>query len=310
MNDPLQLFFDNLEKINLYFGTDANKFGKDLAIKLTVRNVPFYYEDYEKVQQQIKIHTKWYHLVRNNYRISHAYYVHLSKQPEKISDVVHMYKVLTQKFNRGEQSYLTALYLHSKEDIERLTSLVNEMRSKPSIKFGFPSSLIGCAILANRPEDPVTLLESFECYYNKLLSIGFKRSNETKYTALLLTVGTGTFCDDTFAHLKNIADFVRRAEAHIRVCHYKTIGLLALAKFEVQQFPALFDMHEEICRQLKLKPSDCNSLLLTAQIYTSNEAIGNLYANNIDFSDFAHMVLDNSFDTGGSHDGDASSGGD
>lgn len=44
MNDRLQLFFDNIEKINLYFGADADKFSKDLALKLTVRNIRFYYE--------------------------------------------------------------------------------------------------------------------------------------------------------------------------------------------------------------------------------------------------------------------------
>ncbi|MEK4627464.1 MAG: DUF4003 family protein [Solibacillus sp.] len=309
MNDPLQLFFDNLEKINLYFGSDANSFGKDLAVKLTVRNVPFYYEDYEKVQYQIKTHTKWYYLARSNSSINQAYYVHFAKTPEKVSDAIHMYKVLTQKFNRGEQSYLSALYLKSNEDMAKLITLMDALKKQPSLKYGFPSTLV-CSILANRPEDPTTLADSYERYYEALLSIGFKRSNEAKSTALLLTVGTGTFCKQTFATLKEIAAFIKQAEALIRVSHYKTIGLLALARFEVQQFPALFDMHEEICRQLKIKPSQANTLLLTTQIYTSNETIGNLYANKIEFSDFAHMLLNDSFDSDSSHDGGATSGSD
>lgn len=303
MNARLQLFFDNLDKINLYFGSDADKFGKDFAAKLTVRNIRFFYEDYENVQQQIKAHTKWYQLPRANFAISHAYYIHFAKTPKQVVNAIHMYKILTKKFNRGEQSYLTALHIRSHDQFTKCETLIHELMKQPSLRYSHLST-ISCAVLTNRPEDTTTLAKTYERYYNELLEIGFKRSDDTKKAALLLTIGTGEFCEKIFDYVKSLTVFIQNTEIILRSCHYKTIALLALSKFEVAQFPALYDIHDEICRTLKLKSTHCDTLLLATQIYTSNEAIGNLSSHNLEFSDLAYSVIDGNFDDGGYRGGE------
>lgn len=301
MNDRLQLFFDNTEKIHLYFGTDAEKFVYNLAVKCTVRNLCFYYEDYERVQQQIKAHTKWYQFLSINEPIRHAYYVHFAKTPEKIPHAIHMYKLLKEKFNRGEQCYFAAKHMVSEQSIEKLDVVMKALAKQPSLSYSNLPLLI-CSILATRPESPTELAETYESYYQALISNGFKRHSETKKCAVLLTLGTGNFCDTTFQHLQTLTQFILNTHISLKVCHYTTITLLALAKFEVAQFPAFYDVHAEICRHLKIKQNRCDSLLLAAQIYTSNEAIGNLPSYNLDFSDFIDAIVHNPIDEGMSGD--------
>ena len=296
MNARLQLFFDNSEKIHLYFGTEAEKFAKHLALKCTVRNIRFYYEDYEKVQQQIKANTKWYQWIYANESIRHAYYVQFAKTPEKIPHALHMYKLMTKKFNRGEQSYLAATYLQSELSIEKMDLVMKALAMQPSLKYSNLSPNI-CAILAARPESPTELAATYESYYQTLVSNGFKRNGETKNCAVLLTLGTGSFCNATFQHLITLTQFIKQTDIVVRVSHYTTITLLALAKFEITQFPALYDVHDEICRHLKIR-KNCNSLLIAAQIYTSNEVIGNLSSYDLDFSDFMYAIVNDHFDGG------------
>lgn len=302
MNDRLQLFFDNLEKIHLYFGTDADKFAKNLAVKCTVRNIRFFYEDYEKVQQQIKANTKWYQLIYSNENIRHAYFVHFAKTPDKIPHALHMYKLLIKQFrSRGEQSYLAATYMASQQSIEKMDLVIKALKKQSSLKYSNLSMNI-CAILASRPESPTELAAAYESYYQALVSNGFKRTGETKNCAVLLTLGTGKFCDATVQHLQTLTQFIKNTEIVVKVCHYTTITLLALAKFETKQFPALYDVHDEICRQLNIKKNGSDSLLIAAQIYTSNEVIGNLPTYELDFSDFMYAVVNDHFDGGFSGD--------
>ena len=301
MNDRLQLFFDNTDKIHLYFGTDAEKFAKNLALKCTVRNIRFYYEDYEKVQRQIKANTKWYQFIYSNEAIRHAYYVHFAKTPEKIPHALHMYKLITKKFNRGEQSYLAAKHMTSEQSIEKLDLVMKALKKQPSLKYSNLSMNI-CAILTARPESPAELATAYENYYQALVSNGFKRNGETKNSAVLLTIGTGKFCDATFQHLKTLTQFIKNTEIVVSVNHYTTIALLALAKFEIKQFPALYDVHDEICRHLKIKKDRSDSLLIATQIYTSNEAIGDLPSYELDFSDFMYAAVNDHFDAGVSSD--------
>ena len=84
MNEKLQLYVDNVEKIRLYFGGDGEKFAKRMAMQLTLRGIRFYYHDYEEVQKHIKANTKWYSTPRNSAKIAHAYYVQFAKEPEKV----------------------------------------------------------------------------------------------------------------------------------------------------------------------------------------------------------------------------------
>ncbi|MGN7477513.1 DUF4003 family protein [Solibacillus silvestris] len=306
MNAQLQLFFTNIDKINLYFGSDAKYFYIDLALKLTVRNMVFHYEDYEAVRLQIKDNTKWYQFARANPQIINTYYIHYAKQPEKIGNVFNLYKSLTMRLSRGEQSYIAAAYIKSEEDIARVHQMIADLMKQPCMKFS-PLKPAACAMLAIRPEDTKTLSESMEHYYKALVSIGYERNDDMKNTALILTIGTGTFQKDTFFRIKELTAFIKDTEAKLKSCHYSTIALLALANFELHQFPALSDIHDEICRTLKLNPNRCNSLLIATQIYTSNEAIGDLPSYELDFPDIIFSAVESA--GFGDSGGDGGSGG-
>ncbi|MBD8036832.1 DUF4003 family protein [Solibacillus sp. A46] len=302
MNAQLQLFFTNIDKINLYFGSDAKSFYIDLALKLTVRNVIFHYEDYEAIRQEIKNHTKWYHTARVNQQVINTYYVHFAKQPEKIGEALNLYKSLTKQFSRGEHSYITSAYLTSEDDMDRIQKLLADLMKQPSLKYS-PIKPATCAILARRPEDTGILANTIEHYYKELVSIGYERKDATKNAALILTIGTGTFDEFTFSRLKELTLFIKNTETKLKSCHYATIALLALAKFEVHQFPALYDIHNEICRTLKLNRNQCNTLLITTQIYTSNEAIGDIPSNESYYSDIIFSAVESSSSDGVSDGG-------
>lgn len=302
MNEQLQLFFHNIDKIRLYFGTDAVAFEKELALKLTARNIAFYYENYEKVVQQIKSNTKWYSSARMSPKIAYNYYVHFAKTPEQVPHTIHMYKQLTKHFKRNEQTYLAAMYLKNEADIVKVQQLMHELMKQPSLKYSvLPPQTV--ALLATRDYDPATLAQTYERYYDALISLGYERKGVTKNSAVLLTIGTGIFCEQTFEHIKEISQVIKKSDVKIKPCHYNTIALLALAKFDAAQFPALYAIHDEICHVLKLKKHDCNTLLLAAQIYTSNEAIGDLPEYELDFSDMLHISDDSLGDGDGGSDG-------
>lgn len=63
MEERLAMFVDNVEKIRLYFGTEADKFALSMAVSLTLRSLIFYYFEYEKVEKTIKDHSKWYSIL-------------------------------------------------------------------------------------------------------------------------------------------------------------------------------------------------------------------------------------------------------
>lgn len=293
MNAQLQLFFTNIDKIVLYFGADAKYFYIDLALKLTVRNIVFNYEDYEKVRQQIKNNTKWYNFARVNTQIINTYFVHYAKEPEKIGEALNLHKLLTKQFTRHDDSYIAAAYLKSEDHIERINLLIKDLMNKQSVKYA-PLKLSTSAMLAGRAEDTKVLANSVELYYQALVSIGYERTKDTTNTAVILTIGTGDFHNETFARLKELTTFIKKKEKKLKPHHYNTIALLSLAKFEVHQFPALHDMHEEICRFLKLDRRQFNSLLVATQIYTSTEAIGDLPSYDVDFSTIIFSAAEHS----------------
>lgn len=288
MTEQLQLFFQNVEKIRLYFGSESTPFEKELALKLTVRNIPFYYEDYEKVVQQVKAHTKWYSSARVGQTIYHNYYVHFAKTPDQIQHTLHMYKQLTKHFKRNEQTYLAAMYMKQEADIKRLQALIRELAQLPSLSYA-TLKLSTTALLLARENDVTTLAQTYERYYEKLLAYGYEQVDTTKMSALLLTFGTGIYCDETSDHIQLISHTIRKSNGKLERCHYNTIALLALAKFDLAQFPALYAIHDEICRELNIKRYDCNSLLLATQIYTSNEPIGDLPEDELNFCDMLHI---------------------
>lgn len=298
MNEPLQLFFQNIDKIRLYFGTEAEAFDKDLALKLTMRNIVFSYDDYEEVVKQIKAHSKWYHAVRSSKRVLHTYYAHFAKNSEQVEHTFHMYKRLTEQFKRGESSYLAALYINKEADIEKIHTLIHEIANRPSLKFS-AFQLQTTALLCARPENAMLLSTTYDHYYHALTSIGFLPNDETVKSAVLLTLGSGSFCPSTFQYVKEISNGLRNMATSIRCCHYQTTVLLALTKFENEQFPALYAIHDEICRVLKIGKNECNSLLLAAQIYTSNEAIGDLPMNEFNFSDILTTAVGDGVYSGG-----------
>ncbi|WP_339172921.1 DUF4003 family protein [Solibacillus sp. FSL R5-0691] len=305
MNAQLQLFFTNIDKIVLYFGADAKYFYIDLALKLTVRNIVFNYEDYEKVRQQIKNNTKWYNFARVNTQIINTYFVHYAKEPEKIGETLNLHKSLSKQFTRHDDSYIAAAYLKSEQHIERIDQLIKDLMTKQSVKYA-PLKLSTSAMLAGRTEDTKVLANSVEQYYQALVSFGYERTKDTTNTAVILTIGTGDFHQETFARLKELTTYIKKTEKKLKPHHYNTIALLSLAKFEVHQFPALHDMHEEICRFLKLDRRQFNSLLVATQIYTSTEAIGDLPSYDVDFSTIIFSAAEHS--NTGSYDSDISAG--
>lgn len=306
MNAQLQLFFTNIDKIVLYFGADAKYFYIDLALKLTVRNIVFNYEDYEKVRQQIKNNTKWYNFARVNTQIINTYFVHYAKEPEKIGETLTLHKLLTKQFTRHDDSYIAAAYLKSEDHIERINLLFKDLMNKQSVKYA-PLKLSTSAMLAGRAEDTKVLASSVEQYYQALVSIGYERSKDTTNMAVILTIGTGNFHKETFVRLKELTTYIKKTEKKLTPHHYNTIALLSLAKFEVHQFPALHDMHEEICRFLKLDRKQFNSLLVATQIYTSTEAIGDLPTYDVDFSTIIFSAAEHS--NTGRYDSDITVGG-
>ncbi|MER2115755.1 MAG: hypothetical protein ABS904_08290, partial [Solibacillus isronensis] len=181
MNAQLQLFFTNIDKIVLYFGADAKYFYIDLALKLTVRNIVFNYEDYEKVRQQIKNNTKWYNFARVNTQIINTYFVHYAKEPEKIGEALNLHKLLTKQFTRHDDSYIAAAYLKSEDHIERINLLIKDLMNKQSVKYA-PLKLSTSAMLAGRAEDTKVLANSVEQYYQALVSIGYARTKDTTNT--------------------------------------------------------------------------------------------------------------------------------
>ena len=306
MNERLQLFVDNVEKIRLYFGPEGEKFTKKMATQLTVRNIRFYYQDYEDVQTFIKKNTKWYSHARASVKIAHAYYIHFAKEPEKIPQVLQFYQTLLTTYRRTEDSYLAAIYMTSHEDLAKIKAITHAMIKQPSLRYS-ALPLSSRAMLASRPESPDVLASTYERYYNELLNINFKRGGTTKNAALLLTMSTGTFNTDTWKDVVTLAQLIEKANTKLEERHYSVVCLLALAKFEPHEFPALTDIHDEICKKIKANPKYENTLLIAAQVYTANEIIGELPKYDIDFTDILLIDSDNH---SGDSSGDSGGGGD
>ena len=306
MKEQLQLYVDNVEKIRLYFGVDGERYAKKMAIQLTLRGIRFYYHDYEEVQKHIKANTKWYSTPRSSIKIAHAYYVQFAKEPEK---VVHAFKqqsmIPKPKLAVIEDSYIAAIYIKDDEHVQKMNELKGALDKQPSLKYS-PHTLSQCALLATRPESSEQLATTYERYYSRLIDLKWKRGGETKQAAFLLTMGTGTFNDATWAKVKELATIIQTANSKLEPRHYSVVCLLALAKFEITEFPALNKIHDEICKVIKANPKYENTLLIATQIYTSNEAFGDLPKYDIDFSDIFLQGLD---DFGGDG-GDGGGGGD
>ncbi len=112
MNEKLQLYVDNVEKIRLYFGVDGERFAKKMAIQLTLKGIRFYYHDYEEVQKHIKANTKWYSTPRSSIKIAHAYYVQFAKEPEKVVHALKQQSMIPKpKLANVEDSYIAAIYI-------------------------------------------------------------------------------------------------------------------------------------------------------------------------------------------------------
>lgn len=295
MNETLQLYLDNVEKIRLYFGVDGDKFAKRMAIQLTLRGIRFYYHDYEEVQKHIKANTKWYSTPRNSVKIGHAYYVQFAKEPEKVVHALKQQSILPKpKLAVIEDSYIAAIYIKDDEHVKKMKELKEHLAKQPSLKYS-PHTLSQCALLATRPESSEELATTYERYYSRLINLKWKRAGETYQAAFLLTMGTGTFNDTTWDKVKELATIIQTANSKLETRHYSVVCLLALAQFEITEFPALNKIHDEICKSMKANPKYENTLLIATQIYTSNEAIGDLPKYDIDFIDLVLQGIDADF---------------
>ena len=306
MNERLQLYLDNVEKIRLYFGVDGEKFAKRMAIQLTLRGIRFYYHDYEEVQKHIKVNTKWYSTPRSSIKIGHAYYVQFAKEPEKVVQALKQQSMLPKpKLANVEDSYIAAIYIKDDEHVQKMNELKGALAKQPSLKYS-THTLSQCALLTTRSESAEELATTYKRYYSRLIDLKWKRGRETYQAAFLLTMGTGTFDDTTWDKVKELATIIQTANSKLEPRHYSVVCLLALAKFEVTEFPALNEIHDEICKVIKANPKYENTLLIATQIYTSNEAFGDLPKYDIDFIDMVLQGVDDGF---GGDGGDGGGGG-
>ena len=306
MNEKLALFLDNVEKIRLYFGVDGEKIAKKMGIQLTLRGVRFYYHDYEEIQKHIKMNTKWYSTPRNSVKIGHAYYVQYAKEPEKVVQALNQQRMLPKPgFSNVEDSYVAALYIKDDAHIQKMKDLKGNLAKQPSLKY-YPHTLSQCALLATRPQSAEELAATYERYYSELINLKWKRAGETYQAAFLLTIGTGAFNDATLAKVKELATIIQAANCKLEPRHYNIVCLLALVKFEVTEFPALYEIHDEICKVLKVNPKYENTLLIATQIYTANEALDDVHKYEIDLIDIVMQGIDVS---SGGDGGDGGAGG-
>ena len=305
MNETLQLYLDNVEKIRLYFGVDGEKIAKRMAIQLALRGIRFYYNDYEEVQKQIKANTKWYSTPRNSVKIGYAYYVQFAKEPKKVVQALTQQSMLPKpKLAVIEDSYIAAIYIKDDKHVQKMKELKEQLAKQPSLKYS-SHTLSQCALLATRPESSEELATTYERYYRRLIDLKWKRAGETYQAAFLLTMGTGTFNDTTWDKVKELAAIIQTANSKLETRHYSVICLLALVHFEITEFPALNEIHDEICKSMKVNPKYENTLLIATQIYTSNEAFGDLPKYDIDFIDLVLQGIDADFGgDGGAGGGD------
>ncbi|MFJ7951269.1 DUF4003 family protein [Lysinibacillus sp. NPDC096418] len=292
MKERIQLFLDNMEKIRLYFGTGIENFTLKMATQLTVRGIRFYVGDYEEIKKAIKANSKWYSTVRANRNIANAYYIQFAKEPEKVAHTLEMQKLITASgLSNIENSYLAAMYIKNKVHAVKMNELSKALMKQPSLRFT-TLSLTLRAMLATRPESAEVLANTYERYYKLLINLNFKRGDESKNAALLLTMGTGTFDEKTWQRVQAFTATFMSTNTKIDPRYYNVVCLLALATFEPEEFPALTEVYDAISQTLKLNPKYYNTLLIATQIYTCTEAIGELPKYSTEFSDIVMQSID------------------
>lgn len=303
MNEKLQLYVDNVEKIRLYFGVDGERFAKRMAIQLTLRGIRFYYHDYEEVQKHIKANTKWYSTPRSSVKIAQAYYVQYAKDPEKVVQALQRQSMIPKpKFANAEDSYIAAIYIKDAGHVQKMNELIQALEKQPSLKY-LAHTFSQRALLATRPESPEELATTYEQYYNQMIDLKWKRGGEAQQAAFLLTMGTGTFNDTTWSKVGELATVIQAANSKLEPRHYSVVCLLALAKFEIIEFPKLNEIHDGICKAMKANPKYENTLLIATQIYTANEAFGESQKYDINFIDMVLQGIDADFGGDGGGDG-------
>lgn len=292
MKERIQLFLDNMEKIRLYFGTGIENFTLKMATQLTVRGIRFYVGDYEEIKKAIKANSKWYSTVRANRNIANAYYIQFAKEPEKVAHTLEMQKLITASgLSNIENSYLAAMYIKNKVHAIKMNELSKALMKQPSLRFT-TLSLTLRAMLATRPESAEVLANTYERYYKLLINLNFKRGDESKNAALLLTMGTGTFDEKIWQRVQAFTATFMSTNAKIDPRYYNVVCLLALATFESEEFPALTEVYDAISQTLKLNPKYYNTLLIATQIYTCTEAIDELPKYTTEFSDIVMQSMD------------------
>ncbi|MEK4229675.1 DUF4003 family protein [Solibacillus sp. FSL H8-0538] len=273
MKEIISLFRDNLEKIGLFFGTNAAPFKRTMATQLTIRGHRFHFEAYEQVQQAIKQQTKWYQLPRMNMSITNSYYVHLVTATNKhtaVADLFATEKLLKDVgFRRSVQSYLAALYIKNAGHAKKMDATSRALKQQSSNKFASPTLQL-TAMLSAREEMPEQLAEATEHYYSTLRK-DFKRGDQLQHVTLMLTIIRGTFDAKLCDRIRELAQLIQQLNVKLQDRHYAVICLLALANFKKDDFPKLFALHEEIVTLLKANPKYENTLLIAAQLYTATQ---------------------------------------
>lgn len=303
MNDKLVLYLQNVEKIKLYFGTDADKFSYSLALRYTVKGMVFHYVDYENIAQEIKKQTKWYSFAGVNFNILTSYAAHFGKDYEKVAQALHYQKMLTSYFTGGEHSYIAAMYGSTIEDAQRVNKLTQALANTPNSQF-FTLPLQSRALLATRAEEVAILAMSLQQYYEALIQFGFARHSLTYESAFILTVHSGLFDAQLIEQLRAVLAILNQAETTLKKRHYFVVVLLAIAQCGAEDFIKLYELHDALCLQTKLRPKYHPTLLIATQLYTLNKT-----PFEFSTSDFALTEVIHLFDSASNLDGGTDSGG-
>lgn len=301
MHQMLALYLQNVEKIKLYFGTDADKFGYHLAVRYTVKGNVFHYADYEKIAQEIKKHTKWYSFAAVNFNILTSYAAHFGKDVDKVAPALQYYKLLTNYFTRGEHSYLAAMYGTTLEDAQRVDALTKTLAKLPALQF-FTLPLQTRALLATLPEEVEVLAASVQHYYTTLISLGFTRHSSTLEAAAILTLASGNVDEQLITQIKHVLAILTETNTTLKKRHYFVVILLALVNAKAHDFIELYELHEQLCAEAKLRPNYHPTLLIATQLYTVTSLPISFASSEFSFSDTIHL-FDSSSDIDGGGDG-------
>lgn len=283
MQGTVELFYDNMEEIELFFGKKANPFKRNLATQLAIRGLSFQPDIYEQVQEAIKIRTKWYQSTRSNLSIRISYYVHLASVRNIDEAVEERFgKVTLLKelgIYRSTNSYLAALYIKDAAHAKKM-EITSRLFKKSRIFSSNPPPLQICAMLATIEEIPENLVATTEQYFKKLRT-NFKKGYQLRNVALMMTMSKGIYDANLCKRMHHLSELLRYEGLEIEERHYATFCLLTLTELKKNHFNEFFNFHEEIYTFLQANPKKENTFFIAAQLFIATHLLPYLQDNQL-----------------------------